>query len=435
MHATLTHPVVQAECLTAFAELRKGSDPDGVEIGEGVNHFPPSPDLAQYLSALLDRCIRDGTLSAYASPLHTGTRAATAELLGDHLGLRLDGADIAFTRGGTEAINLITQHLAATEHGLILPLPNYYAFDQSAVRWGAPVTAYYRHDGQCHPTGAPTPALHCLVEVLPNGITSTAHTLPDLPEPDFTLVDVPFQLGTSSLPRILRDRLSQLDLRRAAVILTASKDLSLPGLRAAAIVTRNTALLKHLSRDGFERMAMCGNPLGEIALVLYVSLLRLLDSPEEQTAKLVRTARETAASAGLPDLPSTGAHHRIRAHLRRMAARFQHNAELVTAPGSPLRTLPEAQPGAGYSTMTELRQRQPDFLTWVRECGHAGLVLNPTVVHGGTAEAWQALYPAGQLLRINLSTQSERLAGELGLITHHIHARNPCPGAPHNPAR
>ncbi|MFF1905975.1 hypothetical protein [Kitasatospora sp. NPDC058218] len=36
--------------------------------------------------------------------------------------------------------------------------------------------------------------------------------------------------------------MQQLDLTRSAVIMTASKDLSLPGLRAAAIITRNLPL-------------------------------------------------------------------------------------------------------------------------------------------------------------------------------------------------
>jgi hypothetical protein len=44
---------------------------------------------------------------------------------------------------------------------------------------------------------------------------------------------------------------------------------------------------------------------------------------------------------------------------------------------------------------------QEDFLRWVAQCGRSGLLLNPTVVHGGTSTDWETLYPGGQLLRIN----------------------------------
>ncbi|MEU5811561.1 hypothetical protein [Streptomyces sp. NPDC047718] len=172
MHDTIPTPP-QADCLTAFGTLRDGADSDPettIELGEGCNRFAPSPDLARYLSALLDRFIRDGSLSGHAGRRPAGTRAAMAELLGSHLHMHLDASDIFFTRGGTEAINLTVAHLTDTGHGLVLPLPNYYAFDQSAVRWSAPVTAYYRHDGALHHTGtAPAPRT-CLVEVLPNGV-------------------------------------------------------------------------------------------------------------------------------------------------------------------------------------------------------------------------------------------------------------------------
>ncbi|MGW2105074.1 hypothetical protein [Streptomyces sp. NPDC001948] len=55
-----------------------------------------------------------------------------AELLGSNLNMRLDPSDIFFTRGGTEAISLTIAHLAETGHALVLPLPNYYAFDACA---------------------------------------------------------------------------------------------------------------------------------------------------------------------------------------------------------------------------------------------------------------------------------------------------------------
>ncbi|MEU8759534.1 aminotransferase class I/II-fold pyridoxal phosphate-dependent enzyme [Streptomyces sp. NPDC048659] len=398
----------QADCLTAFAALRDGADTDPettIELGEGCNRFPPSPDLARYLSALLDRFIRDGTLSAYSGRHPASTRGAMAELLGSHLNMHLDASDIFFTRGGTEAISLTIAHLAATGHGLVMPLPNYYAFDQAAFRWGAPVTAYYRHDGALHHTGAVSTSGACLVEVLPNGVTGARHVPLKQARPDFTLIDVPFQVGTEG-PQpaaVLRDRVQDLDLETAALILTASKDLSLPGLRAAIVVTRNKALLRHLGSDRFERMAMTGDPIGEIAMLFYVSLLAVADAPSEQTGKLVQIAQDCAHRANLPALPDEETYRRVRGHLTSMSERFRRNALALADPRSPLRPITGLEPATGYSTFAELRAPQEDFLDWVARCGRSGLQLNPTVVHGGTSMAWEALYPGGQLLRINLS--------------------------------
>ncbi|MGW7327097.1 aminotransferase class I/II-fold pyridoxal phosphate-dependent enzyme [Streptomyces sp. NPDC054840] len=423
MHDTIQAPA-QADCLTAFGSLRDGADPDAeraIELGEGCNRFPPSPALARYLSTLLDRFIRDGTLSAYAARRPAGARTAMAELLGSHLNTRLDSSDVFFTRGGTEAISLSIAHLAEADHGLVLPLPNYYAFDQCAVRWGAPVTGYYRHDGTIHPTGtAPAPRT-CLVEVLPNGVTGARHTLPDRAEPDFTLLDVPFQIGADG-PQpaaILRDRVHDIDLSKAALILTASKDLSLPGLRAAVIVTRNRALLQHLARDRFERMAMSGDPVGEVVMLLYASLLTVVDAPAEQTAKIVQIAQDSVHRAGLPALPDEETYRRVRDHLTVMSERFRHNAHALECPRSPLRRITGLEPAAGYSAFVELRTPQEGFLPWVVRCGRAGLRLNPTVVHGGTSAAWDSLYPGGQLLRVNLSETPTVFQQGLDLLSHH----------------
>lgn len=431
MHDTIPAPA-QAECLTAFGALRDGAGPDTettIELGEGCNRFPPSPDLARYLSALLDRFIRDGTLSAYAGRSRAGARAAMAELLGSHLNMRLDPSDIFFTRGGTEAISLTIAHLAETGHGLVLPLPNYYAFDQCAVRWGAPVTGYYRHDGTLHPTGTPPAPLTCLVEVLPNGVTGARHTLPDRAEPDFTLLDVPFQIGAEG-PQpaaILRDRVHGIDLSSAALILTASKDLSLPGLRAAVVVTRNKALLQHLARDRFERMAMSGDPVGEVVMLFYASLLTVMEAPVEQTAKLVQISQDSVSRAGLTELPEEETYRRVRDHLTVMAERFRHNAHALDGPASPVRRIPGMEPAAGYSAFAELRTPQEGFLPWVARCGRAGLRLNPTVVHGGTTAAWDALYPGGQLLRLNLSETPATFQQGLDMIRHHTRRPTPAP--------
>ncbi|MFJ8210336.1 hypothetical protein [Streptomyces sp. NPDC096033] len=43
--------------------------------------------------------------------------------------------------------------------------------------------------------------------------------------------------------------------------------IPLPNLRAAVVVRRNKSLLGHLGRHWFERMAMTGEPVGEVVML------------------------------------------------------------------------------------------------------------------------------------------------------------------------
>ena len=412
------HPTPPAlpsvECLAAFSALRADTPRDAFEIGAGCNFYPPSPEVGRHLGALLHTLAAAGSLSQYADPFHGGAKAAFAELLAARFGTSLTAQDVVFVQGGTEAISLITHHLAATGHSLTLPLPTYYAFDQSAARWGAPIERYYRHDGLVHHTGAPPARRRALVDVVPNGVSGALFTLPDT-EADFTLLDVVFQYGALGEPRELNEaidrRVHALDLDRSAVIMTASKDLSLPGLRPAAIITRHRGLRAHLAADAFDR-APTAAPLASILMVLYASLIHTSHGPTDLAGKRRQMAQQIVCDHHLPQLPSMHDLALVQAHLDRMADRFRGNAALLESPGSPLAFPDGFAPTAGYSAFPCLRQPRADFLDWARQCGLAGLRLNPTVLHGGTAAAWSALMPQ-QHLRVNLSEPADRTAQAL----------------------
>ncbi|MEU2244369.1 hypothetical protein ABZ572_33785 [Streptomyces sp. NPDC018338] len=152
-------------------------------------------------------------------------------------------------------------------------------------------------------------------------------------------------------------------------------------LRAAVVVTRNKALLSHFGRDRFERMAMSSDPVGEVVMLFYTSLLALVEAPHEQTSKLVKIAQDRVHRAGLPGLPDEETYRRVRDHPTVMGQRFRRNALAIASPRSPLRPVTGLQPSTGYSAFAELRTPREDFLQWAVRCGRSGLRLNPTVVH------------------------------------------------------
>lgn len=415
-------PQPQAECITAFNALRTDTPRNALEVGEGCNRFPPSPLVGLYLSEALFRLVEDGSLSVYKDPFNGGARAAFAELIGDHLGRRLDADDICFVRGGTEAISLITAHLAATGHSLPLPLPNYYAFDHCAARWQVPIAGYYRHDGTLHPT-SPTSTQHAaLLDVLPNGVTGTIYTTPGGPDYDFVLLDTVIQVGhfgTGPSPAsALRAKARALDLEHSAIIMTASKDLGLPGIRGAAIISRNAALRAHIGRDAFDR-APAASPLGSLLMTLYAALLTALEAPADHLDKVHSAAQDTVARHGLPPLPPTPAIRSLLDHMARMTEHYRANFHRLAQEADILSLSAALTPACGYSAFPELAVPQPDFLAWVRQCALDGLRLNPTVVHGGTADAWRHLMP-GQHLRINLSESHRDLAVGLQQIRAYV---------------
>ncbi|MBC2879330.1 MULTISPECIES: PLP-dependent aminotransferase family protein [Streptomyces] len=414
-------PLPQAECLAAFSALRTGTPTNAFEIGEGCNRFPPSPVLGLHLAGVVRHLMENGGLSGYADPFRGGSRGAFAELVGDYLGLHLQSEDVVFVRGGTEAISLIIAYLGCTGHSLTLPLPNYYAFDQCAARWHVPVTAYYRHDGTPYATGHGSGQHRALIEVLPNGITGSLYTIPP-DDYDFVLLDAVFQAGhfgpSPSPAAALRTKIRALDLGRGALIMTASKDLSLPGIRAAAVITRDRALRAHIASDAFDR-APVTSPLGSLLMVLYAALLTALDSPVEHLGKLHASAQDTVARHRLPPLPGAANFRDLCAHVERMTGHYGANARMLARASQAL-ALPESlRPTAGYSAFPQLAVPRADFLEWVRSCALDGLHLNPTVVHGGTATAWRHLMPEGHL-RLNLSETRCAFVDGLRRIAEHL---------------
>ncbi|MFF1905976.1 hypothetical protein [Kitasatospora sp. NPDC058218] len=141
-------------------------------------------------------------------------------------------------------------------------------------------------------------------------------------------------------------------------------------------------------------------------MVLYATLLHASHGPDELLDKRHHMARQIVDEHGLPDLPSTADLNLVHAHLATMADRFRTDAAQIAGPDSPLTYPSGLAPAAGYSAFPSLRWPRPDFLAWVRQCGMNGLRLNPTMLQGGTATAWQALFP-DQHLRVNLSESTE----------------------------
>ena len=418
-----TTAVDDAPCVSFYRTIRDGVSPASLQIGFGYNLYPPSPTLVRHIAQLFVGLGESDRLSQYSSPVDDAERSLLAALLNRHLGRAdLEGADVAFTNGSTEAINVACAYAAAIGCECLLPLPSYYAFEQSSRRRGVPVAGYYGPDGVPHWGGEP-PARLFRVLVVPNGVSGTIFSSPDTGglDAELTLVDCVFQLGAhreqDSVPALARELFEQFDLERTAFIFTPSKDLSVPGLRAGILVSKNRDLVAFAKADRFERTFSASPLVAQVAL-LYCLLLLLVEadsrggsSPYGEIVDLL-TAFELGALA-----PPEEEAAEIVAHVRAMASRFRSNLALATEGGYPLSVSDGWRPYAGYSAFPRVTvdfRDAAEFVSWVHRAGtEHRLKLNPSYLFGGTREAWDAVYPDEYRLRLNVSVEPDYLVSTL----------------------
>ncbi|MFM9607361.1 aminotransferase class I/II-fold pyridoxal phosphate-dependent enzyme [Streptomyces niveiscabiei] len=430
-------PGADPPCTAVHRALRDGVPGHSAQLGMGHNLFPTAPAVHGFLHRALATCARTGRLHAYATAHDAHDRALAATLAGAYLGLPVEAEQVVFTSGATEGIGLVTRWLASRGLGLVLPAPCYHAFEESAHRWGATITGRYGHDGTLHATGGRARRT-ALVEVLPNGVTGALHTPPALPA-GFRLVDVVFLAGgTRPDPHLITAAVRAAlagTLTDTAVLMTASKDLCLPGLRAGLLLSAHPSLLDSARADLRDRTA-CGSPLTGQLMLLYLTVLLLAEAAHDRaptafTHRYRWLARQYARH-GVPVLPSETACRSLVDHLDAMARHMARNFGLLTrhAVGL-LDTDAGLRPVAGYSLLPRLAAgavTRRDCVAWANEIGRRlRLKLNPHLLFGGTEDSWEALYPGPARLRVNLSVPHDDLVATLGLLRVALRSGRPGP--------
>lgn len=421
-------PYADAPCVAIYRRIRSGVPADAYQLGYGYNLYPASGALEDYLRVALRHVQEHGRFAEYGTPADLHERALFAELLHAHLGVRVAPEGVWFTNGSTEAISMVMSHLANCGIGAFLPLPTYYAFEQAAARWGTTILGRYRHDGLTQTTGATT-ARCALVDIVPNGVTGSFFTRPASVVPHLSVVDVVFHAGryrtsTPTTAATARDRLRG-GLTDSVVLLTPSKDLCLPGIRAGALITANAALVEHVRREQFVRYATL-NPLISQLMLTYLLVLLVNNAGAEgdrAQAAYDWASRRYAANHVEP-MPTWRTCVEASEHLNRMSRHFATNLDLVQGEASDLLTVEEnLYPAAGYSSLPRLAvtANDPlDLVNWVNACGRKHkLKLNPTVLFGGDQNIWALLYP-GPRIRMNVSVPTEQLSANLSRLRHAI---------------
>lgn len=405
-----------AYCVKAYDVIRKGVGGDAVRISEGRNLYPPSPIFLKQIDKLMQHLLASDRLTYYESAADARDRDLMARLLAAYLGCpRIEPRHVLFTNGSQEAISLVVQFCAAQGLAAVLPLPSYYSYEQSSLRWGMPLSGYYRADGRVEWLDAPDADLF-QVMVLPNFVTGELfdHPALDARRVRLTLLDCIYELGAyggpGELAQTTRAALDRFALEDVVLLFTASKDLSLPGLRASVLVTGNEQLLQYARADRFERIYSVNPLLGQI-MAAYVALLimneaRGADAFESRYRELC----DWFADADAP-LASRADFLSLSEHFEAMTEHCRTNLQAVKSLACSLHV--DVEPLAGYSIFPRLRRKfenAEDCLRWANYAGREhGLKVNPAYIFGGNPEVWEALCPGEARVRVNLSYQREQL--------------------------
>ncbi|MEV7928554.1 aminotransferase class I/II-fold pyridoxal phosphate-dependent enzyme [Kitasatospora sp. NPDC088779] len=414
-----------AACVAVYRDLREGVPKDSAQIGYGYNLYPAAPATDRHVQQVLARCQRQGRLHEYGTAHDAADRALAAELAGEYLGVPVGEEQVMFTAGASEGIGLVARYLAACDTAMILPAPCYFAFEQATRRNPAAIAGRYREDGTVHWSGGG--ARHtALVETLPNGVTGDLFVPPAV-QADFRLLDIVFQAGGHAPdPHLITDRARAAlngTLTDTAVMMTPSKDLCVPGLRAGLLISGDTSLINAARDDVFNRVAS-PSPLAGQLVLLYLTVLLMAEAAHHSSGRAAgrRYAWLRAAYRRHDvDCPTEQTLQVIARHLDAMSTHFEESFHLLTEHGRGLLEIRDhLQPVAGYSLLPGLTadlDGPEELIAWVNRVGREHrLKVNPTLLFGGTRDSWSTLYPGRAAIRVNLSVPHDDLLHTLALL-------------------
>ncbi|MET7869444.1 aminotransferase class I/II-fold pyridoxal phosphate-dependent enzyme [Streptomyces cyaneofuscatus] len=418
-----------ASCVLYYRALRDGVPSNARQIGYGVNKWPVSPALRDYFLRLYGVLFSD-RMTEYDSAWDKDVRELIAWLASEYLQVPgLDESQVVLCHGTTEAISIACGFAARRGLVPVLPLPVYYAFEQSAIRSGLGSPVYYDPHGR-HVGEMPPQTAAMLVDVAPNGVLGTWFRPPELMVGAtaagdqragyrHVLIDHVFSLPTFQ-PR--DDFLAQLRGRvRAApdhtVFLTPSKDFSLPGVRSGVMLTTNPDLVAHAQADRFERGYAVHGGIGPIAAG-HLAIVLLSFTDRREFSAMLRRIRAAFTRTALP-FPAEEEIRSILADGRESRSLFFRNLETLYECDFLSSVAGAETPAAGYSTFRWIEKDfgSPEIFTnWLNFVGRAGLKLNANYLFGADPAIWEEVYPERYGIRLNISVSAEEMSANLALL-------------------
>ncbi len=411
-------PFIEAECFRIYRDVRRNFPKQGLELGQGINEFPPAPELVGVLAGIINELHKSGRARDYSGWSDNVVEGACVSLIQEHFALKPElGARVLFTNGSGEGLNLCIGALATMGLAAMVPQPSYFAYEQSIIQYRMAFAGRYRRfldtvarEDETRP--------YVLIQAEPNPLDGSIAPVPTWAQGDpmrqFDMIDAVFLLARpgseEKLLAQIRARLASCSLDRACLLLTPSKDLSFPAMRSGIIYTAAPDVIEFVERNQYPGVFR-PSPLISFFCLFYLCCLRLFDlTRREGTARA--QSRNDDISAWLTDLGIGGWYPRneipqIVAHLEKMTIHCNTHKRIFSKQRG-FRVEPATPPDiAGFSIFPQLDISITSHLDLVQISNRLGreygLFLNPSVIFGGTVSSWDEMFPLEALIRLNLS--------------------------------
>ncbi|MEX0365278.1 MAG: aminotransferase class I/II-fold pyridoxal phosphate-dependent enzyme, partial [Ruegeria sp.] len=352
---------VEAECFRIYRDVRDGFPERGLELGQGINEFPPAVMLVNVIAAIASDLHQNARGRDYAGWPDDVLEAACRSLIETHFGHDLPpGTRVLFTNGSSEGINLSIAALNDMGLSAMMPQPSYFVYEQSAIRYGVPLAGRYRRFRNTVVREQSGP--YALVQAEPNPLDGTIAPPPDWartdPDRRFDLLDTVFLLAQpdklEGFNAQVRARVQRLNLTRGALLLTPSKDLSFPALRAGLVCTACPELIAYIERDQYARVFRPSPMIGYFCL-FYLCVLRLFEAQSQgrfaaENDRLARWLTDLGIGGWYPRHAMAG----LIAHLVRMPTHCATQFDRFRQSGGLTLDADEGDYVAGFSVFPSL---------------------------------------------------------------------------------
>lgn len=413
-------PFPEAECFQIYRDVRRDFPEKGLELGQGINEFPSSPEIQQVLVAIISDLHKSGRINDYTGLSDNVVEAACVSLIQEHFSLKPErGARAIFTNGSGEGLNLCLGALASMGLAAMVPQPSYFAYEQSILQYQMPFAGRYRRFIDKIASEECSIRPYVLIQAEPNPLDGSVAPVPAWAQGDpmrqFDMIDTVFLLARQNsekkLINRLRDRLAKCSITRACLLLTPSKDLSYPAIRSGIIYTAAPSVIEFVERNHYAGVFR-PSPLIGFFCLFYLCCLRLyyLMRTEGLSSAL---SRNHDISTWLTELGIGGWYPKnvmpqILGHLEKMTGHCEAHQHILSSHRG-FRTGPTPSPPAiaGFSAFPQLDvsiTSHSELVEISNQIGRRnGLFLNPSVIFGGTVSSWDELFPSEAHVRINLS--------------------------------
>lgn len=408
----------EADCFKVFREIRKGADLAEFELGQGNNLYPPSC-IDKPINRFITAAFRSSRIIEYSCFEDELDKKLTAGLVNAYTGkTTFKSENIVYVNGTSQGISLISEFSSLLGHSINLPIPTYYCYEQSAKRFNLEIASRYNSGSLNRYVFSKD---QTTVVVSPNAVSGEEELLTEDKSKalgEFVVYDLVFQYPLSQ-QKDFQSHVYELVDENSALLVTPSKDLSIPAFRTGVLLTKNSALEHFANRDRYERSFSDSILIPQI-INLYFIILIAKSEGIEVGLDLVSYIYGRHGK-GLPiEKKELSA---IIDHLEEMTRYVSHNFSIVKE-YTDIFILQDSPPKFGFSIFPKIKCEFDSQEQMVEFCNYVAkeysLHLNPSVMFGGTFESWNSISKNTLNIRVNLTYNSDLLRQSLNLLSKAI---------------